>query len=219
VWAAAATVMLAVLAASVVQWYAGDLLSRFTFTLFDFPETSFLTWNWTSFHLWRATLAAMVLLVVAVAAARLPRHGPAVLVGTLVAVNVAAVTTATTEIARPLSRDLAAYSDLRDSTDLRNQHFIAVDWNIPWTLRLSHFYWASNSRGTMFDARWQIPPRGADLVVLAWAKNVPASHTWRHAPADWRIVATRRTPQGDWVAWAGPSTSHDPRHTATRGGG
>ncbi|WP_395104432.1 hypothetical protein [Actinomadura sp. SCN-SB] len=202
-WATAATVAVAVMAASVVQWYAGDVLSRYTYTLFDFPETSFLTWNWTSFHLWRATLAGLVLLGLAVVAARLPRHGRAVVVGLLVLVNVAAVTTATIEISRPLSRNLAAYSDLRDSTDLDAQRSIALDWNIPWMLRLSQFYWAWNSKGTMFDARW-VPPPQADLVVLSWPKNVPAHMTWRNAPPGWRIVASRRTPEGDWVAWRRP---------------
>jgi hypothetical protein len=118
--------------------------------------------------------------------------------------NLAAVTVATTQISRPLSKNLAAYSDLRDSTDLEAQRSIALDWNIPWMLRLSQFYWAWNSKGTMFDARWTPPPAHADLVVLAWPKNVPASMTWRHAPAGWHIVASRRTPEGDWVAWRHP---------------
>jgi hypothetical protein len=218
-WASAATVTLAALTASVVQRYAGHVLDKYTYTLFDFPETSFLTWNWTSFHLWEATLAGMVLLGVAVVAARLPRHGAAFLVAFLVIVNLAASTTATLQISRPLSRDMAAYSDLRGGTDLENQQKIALDWNIPWELRLALFHWAWNSKGVVFDARWQIPPRGTDLLVLAWPKNVPASHTWRHAPADWHIVASMRTPEGDWVAWDGPSTSHDPRHTETKPGG
>jgi hypothetical protein len=213
-WAAAATVTLAVLTASVVQWYAGDLLSRYTYTRFDFPETSFLTWNWTEFHLWRATLAGMVLLGLAVLTARLPRQGRAALVALLVAVNLAAVTTATTQISRPLVQGLTAYTDLRDKTDLEAQRSIALDWNVPWTVRLAQFYWAWDSKGTLFDARWTPAPRDVDLVVLAWPKGVPAEQTWRDAPDGWRIVDSRRTPEGDWVAWRSPSAPlQDPGHT------
>lgn len=78
-WAAGAAAMLAVVAACVVQWYAGDLLTQYTFTAYDFPETAFLTWDWTAFRLWHATLTGLVLLGVSVAAVRLRRHGPLVL--------------------------------------------------------------------------------------------------------------------------------------------
>ncbi|MFF5260805.1 hypothetical protein ACFY4C_17845 [Actinomadura viridis] len=215
-WAAAATVALAVLAASVVQWYAGDLLSRYTYTRFDFPETSFLTWNWTEFRLWQATLAGLVLLGLALVAARLPRHGPAVLAGLLVVVHLAAVTTATTQISRPLVRGLTAHTDLRGTTDLGAQRSIALDWNVPWTVRLAQFYWAWDSKGTLFDARWTPAPTNVDLVVLAWPKNVPASATWRDAPPGWKVVDSRRTPEGDWVAWRRPPQG-DSRHAVTSG--
>ncbi|MFB4313081.1 hypothetical protein [Actinomadura sp. 21ATH] len=203
-WTAAATAALAVAGAGVVQWYAGDLLSEYTYTLFDFPEVSFLTWNWSEFHLWHATLAGLTLLGLALIAARLPRHGPAVLAGLLVIVNVAAVTTATTQISRPLVQNLTAYTDLRGKTDLDAQRSIAVDWNVPWTVRLGLFYWAWDSKGTLFDARWTPPPRNVDLVVLHWPENVPATASWKDAPNGWRVVDSRRSPEGDWVAWRSP---------------
>ncbi|MFI0351434.1 hypothetical protein [Actinomadura sp. 9N407] len=200
-WAAAATVALAVLTAGVVQWYAGDLLSEYTYTLFDFPEISFLTWDWTRFQLWHATLAGLVLLGLCLIAARLPRHGPAVLVGLLVIVNIATVTTATNQISRPLGQNLAAYTDLRGKTDLEAQRSIAVDWNVPWTVRLSLFYWAWDSKGSLFDARWTPVPQNVDLAVLHWPKNVPATASWKDAPNGWKVVDSRRSPEGDWVAW------------------
>ncbi|HEY8338657.1 MAG TPA: hypothetical protein VIK95_02245, partial [Egibacteraceae bacterium] len=200
---AAAAAALTVAAAGVVQWYAGDLLSLYTFTLYDFPETAFLTWDWTAFHLWRATLAGLVLLLAAVVFARLRRHGPPVLAAVLAVVAIGMNVTATERIARPLVRDAIAHTDFRRAIDLREQRSIAVDWNVPWLARLSHYYWAWWSEAGVFDARWTPPPRDADVVVLAWPKNVPATASWPHgAPPGWRVVDRRRSPSGDWVAWS-----------------
>lgn len=205
-WAAAAAVTLTVLAACVVQWYAGDRLSRYTYTRYDFPETSFLTWDWASFHLWRATIAGLVLLVVcvlAVPAVPPRRHGPPVLAGLLALVALATAATATDRIARPLVREATAHTDLRGRADLERRRSVALDWNVPWTIRLSHFYWAWWSDGSVFNARDVRPPQDVDLVILSWPKNVPASATWPGgAPDGWTVVDSRRTAEGDWVAWA-----------------
>ncbi|TDC87311.1 hypothetical protein [Actinomadura sp. 7K507] len=202
-WAAAAAATLTLVSAGVVQWYAGDLLSMYTYTGFDFPETSFLTWDWTAFHLWHATWAGLVLLFTSVVFVRLRRHGPPLLACVLAVVAAGMCVTAADRIARPLVRDTTAHTDLRHSADLREQPSIAVDWNIPWTIRLSHYYWAWWSEGDVFDARWYPPPEDADLVVLAWPEDVPATASWRHgAPPGWHVVDSRRTVSGDWVAWA-----------------
>ncbi|MFC4050252.1 hypothetical protein ACFOY4_11190 [Actinomadura syzygii] len=200
--AGAAAAALTVGAACVVQWYAGDLLTQYTYTGYDFPETSFLTWDWTSFRLWHATLTGLVLLAVAVAAVRLRRRGPLLLAAVLTVVAVGMSVTATERIARPLVRDETAHTDIRESVDLRAQRSIAVDWNVPWTIRLSHYYWAWWSDGSVFDARWTPPPQNVDLVVLAWPKDAPAERSWpAGAPPGWHVADSRRTIEGDWVAW------------------
>ncbi|MEV5824464.1 hypothetical protein AB0L25_02695 [Spirillospora sp. NPDC052242] len=201
--AVAAAAALTVAAAGVVQWYAGDLLGEYTFTIYDFPETSFLTWDWDSFHLWHATLAGLGILAAAAAAVLLPRHGAPVLAALLAAVALAMTITAVDRIARPLVAEQTAETDLRGSVDLRGRDTIAVDWNVPWTMRLSHYYWAWWSDGTLFDSRWTPPPQDADMIVLAWPRDVPAADSWPGgAPSGWEIVDTRRTPEGNWVAWA-----------------
>ncbi|OLT14265.1 hypothetical protein BJF79_19145 [Actinomadura sp. CNU-125] len=202
-WAVASAAALTVLAACVVQWYAGDLLSEYTFTIYDFPETSFLTWDWDSFHLWHATLAGLAILAAAAAAVLLPRHGPPVLAAVLAAVALAMNVTAVDRIARPLVAEQTAETDLRGSVALRPRDAIAVDWNVPWTMRLSHYYWAWWSEGTLFDSRWTPPPQDADMIVLAWRGDVPATDSWPGgAPSGWEVVDSRRTPEGNWVAWA-----------------
>ncbi|GAA0572500.1 hypothetical protein [Actinomadura livida] len=201
--AAAAAAGLTLAAACVVQWYAGDLLSLYTYTAYDFPETAFLTWDWAEFHLWRATLAGLAVLFAAVVFARPRRHGPPVLAAVLAVVGIGMSVTATDRIARPLVREAIAQTDLRGSADLRDHRSIAVDWNVPWTTRLSHYYWAWWSEGSVFDARWTPPPQNADLIVLAWPDNVPATASWPHgAPPGWHVVDSRRTDTGDWAAWS-----------------
>ncbi|QFG24708.1 hypothetical protein [Actinomadura sp. WMMB 499] len=201
--AVAAAAALTVLAACVVQWYAGDLLAEYTFTIYDFPETSFLTWDWDSFHLWHATLAGLGILAAATAAALLPRRAAPVLAAVLGAVALAMNLTAVDRIARPLVAEQTAETDLRGSVDLRGPRSIAVDWNVPWTMRLSHYYWAWWSEGTLFDSRWTPPPQDADMIVLAWPGDVPAADSWPGgAPSGWEVVDSRRTPEGNWVAWS-----------------
>ncbi|MES9537261.1 hypothetical protein [Actinomadura sp. NPDC000600] len=204
-WTAGAAAALTVVAACVVQWYAGDLLTRYTYTAYDFPETAFLTWDWKAFHLWHATLAGLLLLALSVAAVLVrPRRstGPLLLAGLLAAVALAMCATATERIAQPLVRAETAYTDLRGSVDLTKQRSIAVDWNIWWTIRLSQYYWAWWSDGSVFDARWTAPPQDADMVVLAWPKDAPPTASWpKGAPPGWHVVASRRTAEGDWVAW------------------
>lgn len=201
--AATAAAALTLVTAYVVQWYAGDLLSRYTYTAYDFPETAFLTWDWTAFHLWHATAAGLVLLFVAVVFVRLRSHGPLLLAFVLAVVAVGMCVTATNRIAQPLVRDEIAHTDFRRSVDLRQQRSIAVDWNVPWEIRLSHYYWAWWSEGSVFDARWTPPPQNVDIVVLAWPKDVPATASWPNgAPAGWHVVDSRRTVTGDWVAWS-----------------
>ncbi|MFG2085697.1 hypothetical protein [Spirillospora sp. NPDC048824] len=202
-WASAAAATLILTAACVVQWYAGDLLTRYTYTAYDFPETAFLTWDWTSFRLWHATLAGLVLLIASVVLVRLRRRGPLLLAVVLAVVAVGMCLTATDRIARPLVRDATAHTDIRQSIDLRGRRSIAIDWNVPWTIRLSHYYWAWWSEGSVFNARWTPPPQNVDVVVLAWPKDVPDTASWPHgAPPGWRVVDSRRTIEGDWVAWS-----------------
>ncbi|MFB4296130.1 hypothetical protein [Actinomadura sp. NTSP31] len=200
--AAGTAAVLTVLAAFVVESYAGTRLTRYTFTPYDFPETSFLTWNWKSFQLWHATIAGLVLLGAAVAAVLLRRHGPALLAGFLAVVAVTMSVTATDRIAHPLVRAEIAHTDLRNVPGLRDTRHLAIDWNVPWTIRLSQYYWAWWSNGGVFNAQTTPVPRNADMVIMWWPKNVPAAKSWPHgAPAGWKVVDSRRTIEGDWVAW------------------
>ncbi|WP_173096378.1 hypothetical protein [Actinomadura verrucosospora] len=200
--AAGSAAALTVLAACVVQGYAGARLARYTFTPYDFPETSFLTWDWKSFELWHATAAGLGMLALAVVAVLLRRHGPALLAAFLAVVALAMSVTATDRIAHPLVKAEIAHTDMREIPGLRDTRSLAIDWNVPWTIRLSQYYWAWWSDGGVFNAQTTPAPRDADMVIMLWPKNVPAEKSWPHgAPAGWKVVESRRTVEGDWVAW------------------
>jgi hypothetical protein len=110
--------------------------------------------------------------------------------------------TATERIAHPLVDAEIAHTDLRGIPGLRDTRSVAIDWNVPWTIRLSQYYWAWWSDGSVFNAQTTPAPRDADMVIMWWPKNVPAERSWPHgAPAGWKVVDSRRTVEGDWVAW------------------
>ncbi|MFI6518329.1 hypothetical protein ACIBF1_22425 [Spirillospora sp. NPDC050679] len=204
-WAAAGSAGLLAGLASIVDRYAGDRLARYTFTPYDFPETSFLTWDWTQFRLWPATFAGLALLAVVLLGALLPgasrRAGTAVLTCVLAAVFLGAEGTANARIGRPLVEEFSAATDLRGVADPATTPVVAVDRNISWRLRLPLYYWLAWDDVADFDGR-QAPPRGADLVIVYWDGRTPVNATWPGgAPADRQVVDSRHSPNDGWVAW------------------
>ncbi|GLZ10114.1 hypothetical protein Acsp04_03490 [Actinomadura sp. NBRC 104425] len=205
--AAGAAAGLALLTAWIVQWYAGDRLTTYAFNQYDFPEPSFLTWNWNEFRLWPATFAGLALLAAALLAVQVPRYGYLTLAVLFMGLHLAMNVTATRYIARPLVRDYTAMTDLRQIADPREQRTVAIDWSVAWKIRLPQLYWVWWTEVRGFDGLNQAPPTDVELVILAWDKSTSASATWRTAPPGWRVVAKHRTAEGDWVAWQRPSPS------------
>ncbi|WP_433333569.1 hypothetical protein [Spirillospora sp. CA-294931] len=192
---------LAVVTGGIVQLYAGDRLKRYTYTAYDFPDVSFLTWNWAEFRLWPATLAALVLLGLALLAARLPRHPSAVLGGLLIAVHMAVLVTATTQISRPLVKNYSSYTDLSRTADPAERPIVAMDWNVPWKLRMPQLYGLGRSETRTFDSSYQKPPADAEVVILNWDGRKAPGKTWKNPPQGWYVSDSRSTPEGAWVAW------------------
>ncbi|MFC5181863.1 phospholipid carrier-dependent glycosyltransferase [Actinomadura harenae] len=202
--AAAGTVALAAASGAAVFLYAGDRLTKYVFTPFDFPESSFLTMDWQRFHLWRATAAGLALLGLAVLVvwALRGRKAMIVLAGALAVVEVGMTGTATAEISRPLVRRFTPITDLDGLAAPHDR--VAVDWQVPWKLRLPMLYNVWWHKNVEFDGNRRRPPASrADLIILNWRKGVPPERTWRHGkpPQGWHIVGTRTSPEGGWVAW------------------
>jgi len=197
----AAAAVLTLATTGVIGLYAGDRLSRYTYNSFDFPEISVLTLDWSAFRLWTATLAGLGLLGLLVVVVGLPRRRGSLMAGLLIAANVLIVTTVTMQIARPLARQTQAWTELGDSVDRSEQPTVAVDWNVPWKLRMPQLYALGWLESLTFDSSWQQPPTRADVVILNWTSGLPAEDTWRKAPADFYVAASRWTPEGGWVVW------------------
>ncbi|MFC0036772.1 hypothetical protein [Actinomadura rayongensis] len=204
-WPAATTALALVGTAVVVDRFAGDRLSTYDYQPYDFPETSLLTWNWTEFRLWPATVAGLALLGLALLASRPRRSGPALVAALYAALGLAIVTTALDRISGPLNRQSVAVSDLRAVVP-RGQHpSVAIDWSIPWDVRLPLGYrvWWTDMTGY---AGWNSPPpTNVGVVFAVWDGRQAPATTWRGgAPAGWRVAAVRHgvDPNGPgFVAW------------------
>ncbi|WP_067827577.1 hypothetical protein [Actinomadura kijaniata] len=200
-WAAALSAALLAGSAVVVGWHAGDRLARYTFTPYDFPEISFLTWDWTAFRLERATLAGLVLLGLAVLASRLRGLATVTLTALCALVSTGMIATANERIGAPLVREYTAATDVRSIAGPATTPVVAVDDDISWRLKLPLYYWLNWTATIGFDGD-HAPPREADLVLVYWNGKTPAESTWKGgAPPGWRIVDRRTSPNDGWVAW------------------
>ncbi|WP_051468089.1 phospholipid carrier-dependent glycosyltransferase [Actinomadura oligospora] len=203
-FAVGGTAAFAAASGAAVHWYAGDRLTRYVFTPFDFPESSFLTLDWERFHLWRATAAGLALLGLAVLVvwALRGRKAMVVLAGTLVVVELGMTGTATAEISRPLVRRFTPIARLDDLAVPHER--VAVDWQVPWKLRLPMIYDVWWSKTVEFDGKRHEPPADrADLIIMGWRGRGSPDKSWRRGkpPAGWHVVETRTSPEGGWVAW------------------
>jgi hypothetical protein len=198
---AGAVSALVVAIAAIIQVNAADKFGGYLFVTFDFPETGFLTWHWTQLRLWVATLAGLAVLWLVVAAARLPRHGRPVVAGLLAAGFLAANVAIVAQVSRPLDRQIAGAADLTGVVEPGARPIVAIDQNVRWQIRLPQMHQIWWRETVNFDSRYNRPPEWANIVILYWHKGYPAESSWRDVPAGWRVVDSRRTLVGDWVAW------------------
>jgi hypothetical protein len=195
--------LLAVVGLSVVFVYAGDGITKRFYGAFDFPDISFLAWDWTTAHLWQATWAALAVFgagaAVRVAFGR--RVGVPVFAGALVMLSLASVTLMTMRITSFWDDRLGTATSLEaaglEPTDRVALSYLGMDWKI-W---VSH---AFQVRGglTPFNPRYRgDPDPGITLIIVPWQKGIPAKATWPAARPGWHLVLERDTYAGRWTAW------------------
>ncbi|WP_019629244.1 hypothetical protein [Actinomadura atramentaria] len=191
--------------ALVVDRFAGSRLSTYDYNPYDFPETSLMTWNWHEFRLWPATVAGLVLLGLVYLASRPPRSAPLLLGALFTALSLAVVTTGLDRISAPLNRHFLAVSDVSDLVPRGARPAVAVDWAIPWNLRLPLSYQVWWTGLTGYSAANSAPPAGTGLAFAAWDGEQDPVTTWHGgAPAGWRVADARHGADGEgpgWVAW------------------
>ncbi len=219
---AACTAALTVLAAVIVDVYAGSWLPTGSFpTGFNFGEPAVLTQDWSRAYVWVATAVALGLLAVWVAMALAARRfaGAALgvpvsrvlrglLVAGLAAVSLVAVTQMTSHVSQAAEPAQAENTTgFVAATGLEPGDQIAVAFTVgtgvPAT-DVPYWLWAPQA----FEVSWteleffnpaQAPPAGVNVVETGWPAGQPASAGWPHAPAGWKIVAANQA--GGWVAW------------------
>ncbi|GAA3200933.1 hypothetical protein GCM10010468_13910 [Actinocorallia longicatena] len=192
VWASAGLLLGTAL---IAQIHAGTRLTRYIFVPFDFPETSFLTWDWHGFKLWPATAVALLILG---ATALLARRFTAGAVALLCAVGLGADIMATDRISDVMTEEMHVSARL---DALRPDDKVAVEFDVPWKIRLPQTFAIPSELGRFTLAKGEQPPPGTTLVLTAWPRDVPADAAWPGRPSGWHPVEARRTTLGDWVAW------------------
>lgn len=181
-----------------VATYAGPRLTGYHFIAFDFPETSFLTWDWSSLRIGTASVVALALLGLLVAAAYAPRPAWTIAVG-LTALHVAAalVICAPGRAHRvPIFRPGPPRGG------------VAVDAGLTWRVWVRQAYqvwWTPLSRFRSADGG---PPAGACMVIVPVRDGAAPAASWPRHPAGWRVTAHGRAPV-PWAAWQ-PVDCHRP---------
>ncbi|WP_345352447.1 hypothetical protein [Actinoallomurus liliacearum] len=170
--------------------YAGDRLTHYTFIAFDFPETCFLTWDWTSFRLGAASLTALGLLGVLVAVAFLPRPAWTIAVG-LTAFNLVAALV----IAKPW---LPAREPIFRPGPPRGG--VAVDAGLTWRVWVRQTYQISWTRVAFFHSASEAPPAGTCMVIVPVPDRTAPEASWPRHPAGWRVAYSGTSP-APWAAW------------------
>jgi hypothetical protein len=209
IWAAC-VVPPTLVAAIVVFAYAGGSLPEGGFgAAFVFGEPAVLTQNWTQANVWLATAVALVLLgaevgVVVLAFRRgFPRAGRAVVVAGLGAVSLVALLQMTSNISQantPGQQNVT--TGFVTGTGLKPGDHLALGDGVPWETWMPQAYEVWWTQLEWFNAATSPPPVGATVVEVYWPTGQPASASWPHAPAGWRVVLTNRS--DDWVAWRAP---------------
>jgi hypothetical protein len=206
---AACVVPPTLLAAVVVSVYAGASVPTSGFgAAFVFAEPAVLTQDWTQASVPLATLVAFVLLGAAVGAALLASRAGAgwaarlrmVVLAGLGVVSLVASLQLTSHISQASTpgqeRITTAFVA---GTGLRPGQQLAIGTGVSWQTWMPQAYevWWAPLR--FFNAGSASPPASATVAEVYWPAGQPASASWPHAPAGWRIVLTDRS--DDWVAW------------------
>jgi hypothetical protein len=204
IWAACVTLPTLV-AAIVVFAYAGGSLPESGFGAgFVFGEVAVLTQNWVSANVWVATLVALVLLWAAVGvvifASRWGLRWRAVVLAGLGAVSLVAVFQMTSNISQastPSQENIT--TNFVTGTGLKPGEHLALGWGVSWETWMPQAYQVWWAQLEWFNSASSPPPANATVVEVYWPAGQPASASWPHAPAGWRVVLTDRS--DDWVAW------------------
>jgi hypothetical protein len=196
-----ATAGLTLVTGGITWLHAGDRLSHNSFSVLEFPEISFLTWNWNSLKLWPATGVALLLLALAaLVIANRRRSGLFIVAAAFIALDLAVMTVVTNRVTLSWSRRLQAATSLAPA-GLRPQDHVAINYPLSGRIRLPQIFEVRTGVKRFDRYRRETLPPESTLVVVPWNVRLPPQQSWPAAPANWRPVSIRHTYIGNWVAW------------------
>jgi hypothetical protein len=205
---AAAATAVTVLATVIVAVYAGVSIPTAGFgNGFNFAEPAVLTQNWNQANVLLASVVALGLLAVWIAAMFGVRRGRSRLraagLGVAVAaVSLLAITQMTSHVSQAGAASRAAdLSGMIKATGLRPGEQIAIASDVSGYLQLPQAFEIYWTEPASFDPATQSPPANASVVETAWPTGQPARASWPNAPAGWRIVVSDPSSAWPWVAW------------------
>jgi hypothetical protein len=206
---AACVTGLTVLTAVTVAVYAGTSLPLAGFGYaFNFAEPAVLTQNWNHASVLVATAVALGLLALWVVAVLIVRRGRGVmLAGGLAATGLAAAAVSLVALVQMTSHvsQAGTAAQAADTTGfitasgLKPGERIAIASDLRWGLWIPQAFQISWTQAEVFNPASQPPPAGVTVVEVPWPASGPASASWPHVPAGWRVVASNRA--GGWVVW------------------
>ncbi|RJL34549.1 hypothetical protein [Bailinhaonella thermotolerans] len=226
-------------AGGAAAWHAGDRLRDHQFIAFDFPETSFLTGDWSALDMPGASARAFAVLTVLTCARLLlggsrrgsparPRPGspsrrgpeagaraglrvPAGLAPRLGAAAVALAVLAVNGAAAVTLTRQKGWAETPILRGLPERGGVAVSTGVFWATRIRLIQQVSWTRVRRFDPRTAAPPPGACAVVVPWPGAAPAGATWPAAPPGWRVAGGRdQGRQWGIVVWRAPVCGSGP---------
>jgi hypothetical protein len=168
--------------------YAGDRLHRYVFVAFDFPETGFLTGDWTALQPVAASLAAVAILI---ALSGLVRVRAGVVMG-LAGLNLVAMTVIAGHLAMP--RQAPAVPPGARAGGVAFDR--ALSWRI--TVRQSYQIWWTRLRP--FDPAHTGPGANVCTVLMPLPADADPGSSWPARPGGWGLVGTGP----GWAGWRGP---------------
>jgi hypothetical protein len=197
-----AVASLALATGGIVWLHAGDRLTRYFFASFDFPESSFITWNWSTLRLWSTTWTALVVLTLsALVIANGRRDGVLICGMAFIAFGLAVVSVMTDRVTQYWARRLESVTSLAPAGLRPNDH-VAMDYQgMQWRIWVCQAFEVRTGLKPLDRHRPATLPPDTTLVVVPWDVGIAAEKSWPAAPANWHPVAARQTYAGDWVAW------------------
>ncbi|MGI5328776.1 hypothetical protein [Actinomadura nitritigenes] len=199
-----ATTCLTLAAVGVVWWYAGKRLSRSFFSVFEFPEISFLTWSWDALRLWSATCAALFLLALAgLVVSKYRQAGALAAAAAFIVFALADMAVVSKRVVRYWEGELESATSLAPAGLQAHDH-VALDYSgLSWRIWVSQAFQVRTGLEPLDRFRRETLPRDATLVVVPWDALLPQrpEDSWPSAPPNWHPVSIRTTYAGGWVAW------------------